>query len=338
MNPKSWKFHMAIWSLFYIVNVSIDYVVTKGNRTWGWDWFKLLVHKSEVIFLLHAMAICYLTIWLSHKVFKNQSLLFFTVLSIPMFLLSIFLEYSIGYLTITCPNKDCSFFNIVSETATLNGLIVIFAFMVKLFIDALNSEQLKMALSKEKDAMELAFLKSQINPHFLFNTLNNLYGLSLSEPDKTPDAIVQLSDMMRYMLYESNSDKVLLEKEIAYLRSYIDLQKLRYFGTTFIDFKINGDLNHQQIAPLLLISFVENAFKHGDVFDENYPLSMTLNISEKQLIFDVKNKIHNKNKEEVGGFGVKTVERRLALLYPNRHKLTATSDKNIFESHLEIDL
>jgi two-component system, LytTR family, sensor kinase len=237
------------------------------------------------------------------------------------------MDYGIGLWLGGCPNKDCSFFNILSENATVNGLIVVFGFMVKLFIDALNSERLKMALSKEKDAMELAFLKSQINPHFLFNTLNNLYGLSLSEPDKTPDAIVQLSDMMRYMLYESNSDKVLLEKEIAYLKSYIDLQKLRYFGTTFIDFKIIGTLNHQQIAPLLLI-----------VFDENHPLSMTLNISEKQLIFDVKNKIHNKNKEEIGGFGVKNVERRLALLYPNKHKLTVNMDKNIFESHLEIDL
>jgi two-component system, LytTR family, sensor kinase len=338
MNPKSWKFHTAIWSVFYAVNISIDYVIAKGDRPWGWDWFKLAVHKSEIAFQLQAMTICYLTIWLSSRIFKNQPVLFFIVTTAPMFVLSLFLEFCSRYLTGICQNNDCSIAFIVRDSAATSGLIVIFGSMIRLFIDALNSEKRKMELSKEKDAMELAFLKSQINPHFLFNTLNNLYGLSLSEPDKTPDAIVQLSDMMRYMLYESNSDKVLLEKEIAYLKSYIDLQKLRYFGTTFIDFKINGDLNHQQIAPLLLISFVENAFKHGDVFDEAHPLSMTLNISEKQLIFDVKNKIHNKNKEEIGGFGVKTVERRLALLYPNKHKLTAHNNKNIFESHLEIEL
>ncbi len=338
MNPKSWKFHAVLWLVFHVVIVSIDYVVLKGSRTWGWDWFRLLVHKIEIAFLIRSMIICYITIWLGQKILRTRSGLYIVLATVPLFALSVLMDYDIGLWLGGCPNKDCSFFNILSENATVNGLIVVFGFMVKLFIDALNSEQLKMALSKEKDAMELAFLKSQINPHFLFNTLNNLYGLSLSEPDKTPDAIVQLSDMMRYMLYESNADKVLLEKEIAYLKSYIDLQKLRYFGKTFIDFNIKGALNHQQIAPLLLISFVENAFKHGDVFDEKQPLSMTLEVSEKQLIFDVKNKIHNKNKEEIGGFGVKNVERRLELLYPNKHKLMVNSNQNIFESHLEIEL
>jgi two-component system, LytTR family, sensor kinase len=338
MNPKSWKFHTAIWSLFYIVNISIDYVIAKGERSWGWDWFKLFVHKSEIAFLIHAMVICYLTIWLSHRIFKNQPVLFFTTLAIPLYLLSLFMELGIGYLTNTCPNKDCSFANIVQDSAAINGLLVIFGSMIKLFIDALNSEQLKMKLSKEKDAMELAFLKSQINPHFLFNTLNNLYGLSLSEPDKTPDAIVKLAEMMRYMLYESNAEKVPLDKEIGYLKSYVELQKLRYFGTTYINFNINGQFNHQLIAPLLLISFVENAFKHGEVFDAEHPLSMTLSFDDTHLVFDVKNKIHNKNKEEVGGFGVQNVERRLALLYPDKHKLMSETNKNIFESHLEIDL
>jgi two-component system, LytTR family, sensor kinase len=336
MNPKSWKFHAAIWSVFYIVNISIDFAFVKHPSVW--NWCRLMVERQELAFLFHAMFVCYFTIWLSRKIFIKKPILFFIVIAVPLFVISISMDYWVNRLMGICYDKDCDFTHFLNERSTVDGLVIIFGFMVKLFIDALNSEQLKMALSKEKDAMELAFLKSQINPHFLFNTLNNLYGLSLSEPDKTPDAIVQLSDMMRYMLYESNSDKVLLEKEVAYLKSYIDLQKLRYFGTTFIDFKINGALNHQQIAPLLLISFVENAFKHGDVFDEKHPLSMTLNISEKRLIFDVKNKIHNKNKEEVGGFGVKTVERRLELLYPNKHKLTARNDKNIFESHLEIEL
>jgi two-component system, LytTR family, sensor kinase len=336
MNPKSWKFHTAIWSVFYLVNVTLDYASL--NRPWGFDWFKLLVHKTEIAFLFQAMAVCYFTIWLSRKIFVKKPILYFIVIAAPLFLISISIDYWVNYAMGRCFDKECSFMNFVNEKSTVNGLVIIFGFMVKLFIDALNSERMKMKIIEEKNTMELAFLKSQINPHFLFNTLNNLYGLSLSEPDKTPDAIVKLSEMMRYMLYESNAERVPLDKEISYLKSYIELQKLRYFGTTYIDFKINGQFKHQLIAPLLLISFVENAFKHGDVFDAEYPLSMTLSFDDKNLVFDVKNKIHNKNKEEVGGFGVQNVERRLALLYPNKHKLISKTNKNIFESHLEIDL
>jgi two-component system, LytTR family, sensor kinase len=339
MNPNSWKFHTAIWSLFYVANISIDYVIAKGNRSWGWDWFKLLVHPSEIAFLLHAVVICYFTIWLSQKIFRKQPVLFFTIVSIPLFLLSMLMEYGIAVLMGTCPNKDCSLANIVSDSAALNGSIVIFGSMIKLFIDALNSEKLKTKILAEKNTMELAFLKSQINPHFLFNTLNNLYGLSLSEPDKTPDAIIKLSEMMRYMLYESNADLVPLQQEINYLKNYIELQKLRYDGTTYIQFDVKGTPNGQEIAPLLLISFVENAFKHGDVFNAEHPLSMSLSFDTKHLVFDVKNKIHHKNKDEVGGIGVQNVERRLALLYPQKHKLLVNdTHKDTFEAHLEIEL
>jgi two-component system, LytTR family, sensor kinase len=336
MNPKSWKFHAAIWSVFYSVNIAIDYALLKQPS--GWDVFKLMVNGQELAFLFHALLVCYLTIWLSRKILTKKPILFFIVIAMPLFLLSISIDYWLNRLMGICYDKECDFTHFLNERSTVDGLIILFGFMVKLFIDALNSEQLKMELSKEKDAMELAFLKSQINPHFLFNTLNNLYGLSLSEPDKTPDAIVKLSEMMRYMLYESNAEKVPLDKEIGYLKSYVELQKLRYFGTTYINFQINGQLNHQLIAPLLLISFVENAFKHGDVFDAEHPLSMTLSFDDTHLIFDVKNKIHNKNKEEVGGFGVQNVERRLALLYPDKHKLMSETNKNIFQSHLEITM
>ncbi len=339
MNPKSWKFHTAIWSVFYIVNVSIDYVINKGNRSWGLDWFKMLVHPAEITFLLHAILICYLTIWLSRKIFRSKPVLFFITLSIPMYLLSFFLSYLIGFLTDTCPDHNCSLVNIVNENAAVNGLIVIFGSMIKLFIDALNSEKLKAQIIAEKNTMELAFLKSQINPHFLFNTLNNLYGLSLSEPDKTPDAIIKLSDMMRYMLYESNADLVPLQQEINYLKNYIELQKLRYDGTTYIQFEVEGQPAGHLIAPLLLISFVENAFKHGDVFNPEHPLSMQLRFDAQHIVFDVKNKKHHKNKDDVGGIGVQNVERRLALLYPKKHKLVVNdTDNGIFEAHLEIDL
>jgi two-component system, LytTR family, sensor kinase len=337
MTTKSWRFYATIWTVFHIVSCSIDYATSRGKKPWGWDFFTNLVNISALLFLFQAMAICFFIIWSSKKFFPSKPVLYFAVMSVPL----LFMAMSLDYAT-SCMIQDCisqySLVQLLNDRGTFNGIIIIFGFMVKIFIDYLETEQSKQQIMTEKNTIELAFLKSQINPHFLFNTLNNLYGLSLSEPEKTPDAIIKLSDMMRYMLYESNAEQVPLKQEIAYLKNYIELQKLRYDGTTYIHFEVQGQDSGQQIAPLLLIAFVENAFKHGEVFDAQHPLSMSLVFDEKNVIFEVKNKIHHKNKDEVGGFGVKNVERRLELLYPKKHKLLVEQHKDIFEAHLEIQL
>ena len=337
MTTKSWKFYGALWSVFHIVSSTIAYAMSRGKASWGLSYFSNLFNINGLIFLFQAIVMCSIIIWSSKIFFKTKPLLFFVTMAVPLLFMSMAIDF-----TASCMVEDCistfSLAQLINNRATINGAVVIFGFMVKLFIDFLETEESKKQLLHEKNGIELAFLKSQINPHFLFNTLNNLYGLSLSEPEKTPDAIIKLSDMMRYMLYESNAERVPLQKEIAYLKSYIELQKLRYDGITYINFEVQGQDNGQEIAPLLLISFVENAFKHGEVFEPQHPLSMTLIFDEKNVIFEVKNKIHHKNKDEIGGFGVKNVERRLELLYPKRHKLLVENNKDIFESHLEIQL
>jgi two-component system, LytTR family, sensor kinase len=337
MSSKSWKFYVALWSVFHIVSSTIAYAMSRGSKSWGLSYFTNLFNINGLMFLFQAIVICSIIIWSSKLFFKTKPLLFFVTMAVPLLFMSISIDFMMSCLVQDCINTF-SLSQLVNQRATINGAVVIFGFMVKLFIDFLETEESKKQLLIEKNGIELAYLKSQINPHFLFNTLNNLYGLSLSEPDRTPDAIIKLSDMMRYMLYESNAEHVPLQQEIAYLKSYVELQKLRYDGTTYIHFDIKGIENEQQIAPLLLISFVENAFKHGEVFDPQHPLSMTLSFDEKNVVFEVKNKIHHKNKDEVGGFGVKNVERRLELLYPNKHKLLIEQHKDIFVSHLEIQL
>jgi LytS/YehU family sensor histidine kinase len=142
---------------------------------------------------------------------------------------------------------------------------------------------------------------------------------------------------MRYVLYESNETYVSLPQEIEYLSSYISLEKLRHEGPVYVDFTVAGPVEGQQIAPLLLISFVENAFKHGAVCNADIPISLHLSVVGSQLTFTTRNQIVRKNKDQVGGIGLASVRRRLALLYPDRHQLTVSQEHDVFECALELD-
>jgi sensor histidine kinase YesM len=337
MEVKTWKFYGIIWLVFHVISCSISYGMRRGNQNWSFDYFQNLFALPNILFLLHTMAMSFLIIEIGKRFMPQKPLLYFLIMSLPLFCISLIWDYWTSCVIQNCEIAN-SFLNFFNRRSIVNGLILIFGMMVKFFLDYLKTDDMKTKIIAEKNAIELAFLKSQINPHFLFNTLNNLYGLSLSEPDKTPDAILKLAEMMRYMLYESNTERVPLHQEIAYLKSFIELQKLRYDGVSFIHFEVNGILSTQQIAPLLLISFVENAFKHGDVYDAQYPLHMSLSFDRENLVFEVKNKIHRQNKDSVGGVGIKNVERRLELLYPKKHLLTVENDLHYFESHLEIEL
>ena len=216
----------------------------------------------------------------------------------------------------------------------LSGLVYVFlALLFKQGQDYFKNE----ALVQEKNAIELAYLKSQLNPHFLFNTLNNLYGLALTEPGRTPDAILKLADLMRYMLYESNESYVALAQELNYLTSYVALEKLRHEGEVYVDFSVEGPVANWQIAPLLLISFVENAFKHGSLRNAAQPIRLQLSVDDQRLTFLAENQVVHKNKDLVGGVGLASVRRRLALLYPNSHQLTIAQHGDLFRCVLVLN-
>jgi len=196
---------------------------------------------------------------------------------------------------------------------------------------------------QEKLESELKFLKSQIHPHFLFNTLNNLYALTLDKSDKAPEVVVKLSDLLSYMLYECNVAFVPLEKEMQLLNDYLELEKIRYRNELKTDFDVNGRVAGKQVAPLLLLPFVENAFKHGLSKNIKNPwLNITLDIEDYSLIFKVEN---NKpvvdQTDETGyteGIGLKNVRRRLDLIYPNGYQLNVENGKDLFSIKLSINL
>lgn len=220
----------------------------------------------------------------------------------------------------------------------ISCLIMFLSTALKFMMDWFVNEKVKTTLENEKLHAELAFLKSQINPHFLFNTLNNIYSLAYQQSDKTPAAILKLSEIMRYMLYESNEDMVDLSKEIRYLENYIELQRLRFKNQAFVNLNISGEAQNQKIMPLVLISFVENAFKHGVATDEKYPIEISIRIEADKLRFNVSNKVHKLNKDEAGGIGLINVKRRLDLFYQDHYNLEIKDHPEFYTSELLLDL
>ena len=174
-------------------------------------------------------------------------------------------------------------------------------------------------MMNQSQASELALLRSQVNPHFLFNTLNNIYSLVCKKSPDAPEAIMKLSSIMRYMLYDANTDIVLLEKEIEYLESFIELQKLRIRHTDFVELRIEGVVGNKTIAPMLLIPFVENAFKHGSKIGPLPGIRIHLIAAPHQMIFEVTNHLKKNllgTKDTIGGIGLQNIKRRLEILYP----------------------
>lgn len=204
--------------------------------------------------------------------------------------------------------------------------LVVFVGILRFVEDWFALEADKKQLENERLTAELRFLKAQINPHFLFNTLNNLYYLAFTQSPNTTGVIDKLSQMMRYMLYESNNERVPLPHEIAYLHNYISLERLRLEAAIPIEFEVSGPVDGVQIAPLILITFLENAFKHGVSNSRNDSwIRAQLHVQDQQLTFSVHNsKIadHNKTLSEPSGIGLQNAQRRLELTYPKQYQLT----------------
>ena len=231
-----------------------------------------------------------------------------------------------------------SFWQLILSSVIISGFFVFLSTVYKFTVDWFFNEKEKRDLENQRLIAELAFLKSQINPHFLFNSLNNIYSLAYQKAESTPYAILKLSEILRYMLYESNDNFVSLQKEIAYLESFIDLQKIRFKSKTNVSLTIQGTISHQQIMPLLLISFVENAFKHGITTDEKHPIRIHISINENKMLFTIQNKKNNYNKDTTSGIGMVNVIRRLDLTYPDQYKLEIKNGATNYLCELYLDL
>lgn len=211
---------------------------------------------------------------------------------------------------------------------------------IPLFILLWMFEQWKWikSLENDKKTAELALLKSQINPHFFFNTLNNLYGLAVEKSDDAPGVVLKLSDMMRYTIYEGKQDVVAVTDEITYLQNYIDLHKIRYRKNVNITFDHQAE-NHIKTAPLLFIILLENAFKHGieSLADDAY-IRIDLKAVDHRVQFIIENNFEASHNHQNDGIGLENLRQRLRLIYPDKHQLEIRKENNIFRVRLDIDI
>ncbi len=218
--------------------------------------------------------------------------------------------------------------------------IMVFTSMIKLTANWYDLENKRKQLENEKLTAELNHLKSQINPHFLFNTLHNLNYLTMQKSDEASSVIIKLSNIMRYMIYETNKSSVPIENEISYMKDYIALEQIRLNNQFDLDFDTKELDKNIQIAPLLLITFLENAFKHG-VSDRaaHCWIRVELSTTKEKLRYKVSNSKVSINKRQIpSGFGLDNLKKRLNLQYPNQHKLKILNEEEEFTIDLNIEL
>jgi two-component system LytT family sensor kinase len=201
-----------------------------------------------------------------------------------------------------------------------------------------RSEKQKKILENERLNAELNFLKLQINPHFLFNTLNSIYSQAHFRSEQTEHSILKFSRIMRYVLYDSAADKIPLSQDLEYISNYIDLQKLRLSKNITIAYDVTGPVNGLSIAPLLLITFIENAFKHGISYTAPSEIKIAIAVTGNELSLTVGNAITRSSRETAGGVGLINARRRLDVLYPGRHLLDVVENAHLYIVNLKIEL
>ncbi|MBT8232262.1 MAG: histidine kinase [Saprospiraceae bacterium] len=328
--------HFSFWVLLYFFLVLVD--------KWPYPvWFKMIRHLIDVSFWVTIVYVNILYLIPKYLQVKKPilyllSLLFVIVLISPIHITSMILLFKNN-------TEDARYFADNQSTIFMLNLFVgLASTLYKILTDWLIHQNEKIALETQNLQSELKFLKSQINPHFFFNTLNNLYALTLKKSDSAPEIVLRLSEMMRYMLYESNEKQVSLEKEINYVKNYLELEKLRQGHKFDINFNLNGEIKDQKIAPLMFIPFLENSFKHGlDNQIKSGFVNIDLNLNESSVDLAIENSkppsIPQKMPEKKsGGIGLKNVKRRLKLLYPQRHRLDIEEKPHSFKVFLNIQL
>ena len=283
--------------------------------------FPKLGNRKRILFYLFSLAIIIIFFtWINYNFFEKWSA-------------KIFPDYFfISYFTF---REIILFFSVYIIISTLMKLSKSWFLVSGLQKELLEKE-------KQKTEVELKALKAQINPHFFFNTLNSIYSMALDKDDRLPGTVLQLSDLMRYFLYVSRDNFIPLEKEMAVLDNYIGLQKIRSDSKLNFEIKRSGEINGQQIAPLLLITFLENAFKHGAKGSSERSFIFLNTIIEKnKLIFSIENNkgwVDEIKTDEYNGLGLENVKRQLELLYPGKHSLKISNEQNSFKVQLELNL
>ena len=335
--------HIVFWSV-YVAFFSLFYGSIDGNYRFAFS----LILLSLPIKILFTYSLLY---FLPKYLLQKQYLFFGTAIlgaCIVFALLQRTIYYfGIGFVIDICfdnQEMDISTFNVVKSLISMY-IVAALAIMIKLIKHIYKKEQEQQELAQKTLEAELNFLKSQIHPHFLFNTLNNLYALTLKSSKKAPEVVLKLSDLLDYMLYECNTDKIPVSKEVNLINNYLSLEKLRYGNRLDVAFNCSVESMNTLIAPMLILPFVENAFKHGvsNKLDTSWVMidliikgnTMTLKVENSKLD-ETQHRIIKKDHHE--GIGLTNVRRRLNLLYNDAYDLQIFNAPDTFLAVLKLEL
>ncbi len=329
----SGSIHIIFWVVFLVALILLD-----GNELGIWT--NILSNFTMTLFFA---GIAYVNIlYLIPKYLFTQKTFLYVVFLITGIVLITPVYISLQLLIYrNYPDKASLYYFNISSIIFLELFVAIGSLFYAIIVDWMKKRAEVSELYTTNIETELNFLKTQINPHFLFNTLNSIYALALKKSDDAPDLILKLSEIMRYMLYDCNEDVVPLDQEINYLKNYLDLEKFRKGTNNEINFTVEGNPEGKSLAPLLLITFVENAFKHGVNNVEKGYVRIHFRILEDQLEFDIENsvspQIHlSKLGAGSGGIGLENAKRRLELLYPGQNTLKIIKNLDSFRVKLTI--
>jgi len=328
--------YLGYWVLVTIIFLyDRRYLITKA----GLPYF--FVCSIVRIALLIGLAWVNLNVLIPRYLFKKHYPSYFglVLLLIAVYLIvqSLYDYYLFGF--IISPNKGGQLSASLAYNFTHTSLYLLLTVALKFSIDWYEQKKLLQEIRVEKLQTEVNYLRSQVNPHFLFNVLNNLYALTIKKSDQAPNVVLKLSELMEYMLYESDADYVPLEKEINYLHNYLELEKIRYGNHADIQLTVTGNMDHCQIPPFLILPIVENAFKHG-ISKTVHNAYLYIHI-EADAVLSVKvinNKLNFQQNEVNGGIGLINLKKRLELLYQDKHTLEIIDSPIQYEVLLKIDL
>ncbi|RZK81785.1 MAG: hypothetical protein EOO92_04085 [Pedobacter sp.] len=327
--------HISCWAILLLYGYG-SYLIKK-NVT----FYDIAFGLSMTIVQMIEFYICYLWVYPNFlKRNKTFQLIGGLLIAFSAFVTCRYLIEEVLYLHLFGFHNytpDTTILHYVRDNIYFGAFYIVVAGAAWGLVNAFKTEKNNVALREEAKKAELAFLKSQINPHFLYNTLNYMYALAIPASEKLSAAVLRLSDLMRYTLNESPDGKVSLSKEIEYLESYIALFEMRFEPDFYVIFEKQG-VQSQKIASLLLIPFVENAFKHGIVTDPQNPVKISLKIVGYHIEFIVSNLINHSQKDQSSGIGLVNIQRRLELIYPDQHELTVINNKNVYTTTLIINL
>lgn len=323
--------HVIAWVLISMLPFYFNAKTLLSQPNFVIDWYKGVVLNVALFYIFYG--------FINPRFLNQKKLVQFIGISVFVVLLYGVFKYGLFKLNIldNGGKAPVTYVRVFTESI-VNTIFAGFAVFLSLAESWFFAQQYQQQLEKEKLESELKMLRFQVNPHFLFNTLNNIHTLVYKKSDDAPSAVMKLSGLMRYMLYESDSDFVPLSKELDYIENFVELQKLRLPNSDNVNFMVEGNPENKSIAPLLLVPFIENAFKHGVLSSKETFVDIKIFIYSNSLNFICRNIYRDTESSVHSGIGLENVKKRLLLQYPNKHNLEIDKSGDFFNVKLQLSI